>query len=304
MTSCALCRRADPSRRFVKHGRAFLRCRGCGLVWIDPMPSPEDLEGYYERAYDAGAYVGFAEAEEVRRWIARQRLEAIREVARPGRLLDVGCSTGEFLAVCATEAGVEAEGVDISGSAVRRARERGLRAHAARVEDFEPSGAYQTITAFDVLEHLPDPNAFLARLHGWLAPGGILALALPDVSSAWARWLMGRHWFYYCPDEHLFYYDPRTVSRLLESSGFSVVRVERAYKPLSLGYAARALTRFNRVLGGVARAAVGILPRSLASRPWKFYIGEMLVVARRSEASPDAPPGWEPAVKQAAGSSP
>lgn len=304
MTSCLLCRRPDPSPLFAKQGRTFLRCRGCGLVWIDPLPSPEDLEGYYGRAYDEGSYAVFAHAEEIRGWIARHRLEAIREVVGPGRLLDVGCSTGEFLAACADEEGVEAEGVDVSASAIRRARDRGLRAHAVRVEDFEPAGPYQTVTAFDVLEHLLDPHAFLVRLHGWLVPGGTLALTLPDVSSAWARWLMGRHWFYFCPNEHLFYYDPRTVSRLLESSGFSVVRVVRAYKPLSLGYAALSLSLFNHVLGALARAAVAVLPRSVASRPWKLYIGEMLVVARRSEASADASPRRELAVNPAAGSSP
>ena len=93
---------------------------------------------------------------------------------------------------------------------------------------------------------------------------------------------MGRHWFYFWPDEHLFYYDPKTISRLLEVHGFSVVRVERAHKLLSLRYAAGALTVFNRMLGGLARSAVRVLPGSLSSRPWKFYIGEMLVVARRA----------------------
>jgi 2-polyprenyl-3-methyl-5-hydroxy-6-metoxy-1,4-benzoquinol methylase len=286
MTRCSLCRRTNPKALFRKQGRTFLRCRGCGLVWIDPMPSPEESRRYYDRAYEDGAYVPFAEAEEVRGWIARYRLEAIRKLAPPGRWLDVGCSTGDFLAACGVEQGVQAEGIDLSAPAIRRARERGLHAHAARVEDFEPSEPYHTITAFDVLEHVIDPLGFLTRLRGWLAPGGTLALTLPDVSSAWARWLMGRHWFYYWPDEHLFYYDPHTVSRLLESAGFSVLRVERAYKPLSLGYAALALTHFNRTLGGVARATVGMLPRALASRPWKLYIGEMFVVAERLESSP------------------
>jgi hypothetical protein len=137
------------------------------------------------------------------------------------------------------------------------------------------------VTAFDVLEHVRDPHAFLSRLHGWMVPGGVLALTLPDVSSIWARWLMGRHWFYYWPDDHLFYYDPRTVSRLLEDRGFSVLRVERAYKPLSLRYAARALKAFNGLVGGIAERTVGVLPRPLASRPWRLYIGEMLVLARQ-----------------------
>jgi SAM-dependent methyltransferase len=253
------------------------------------MPTPEQSERYYAHAYDHGSYVSFADAEEVRGWISRHRLDEISGVARPGRWLDVGCSTGDFLAACAAEPGVEAEGIDISEKAARRAQERGLRAHQSRVEEFEPRAPYDTVTAFDVLEHVRDPHAFLSHLHGWMVPEGVLALTLPDVSSLWARWLMGRHWFYYWPDDHLFYYDPRTVSRLLEDRGFSVIRVERAYKPLSLRYAARALTAFNGVAGALAQRAVGVLPRSFASRPWRLYIGEMLVVARRRDAPPGAP---------------
>lgn len=278
---CSLCQRTDPEYLFTKLGRRFLRCRECGLVWIDPLPGPEELARFYAHAYEEGSYVSFVEAEEVRRWISEYRLKEVRPLARPGRWLDVGCSSGDFLAACAAHEGLDASGIEISPAAVRQAQERGLRAQVARVEEFEPEAPYDNITAFDVLEHMIDPHDFLARLHRWLNPGGTLALTLPDVSSSWARWLMGRHWFYYWPDEHLFYYDPHTVGRLLESKGFAVQRVGRAYKPLSLRYAAVALASFNRVLGRIALAMVKLLPNSLASRPWKLYIGEMFVVARR-----------------------
>ena len=93
---------------------------------------------------------------------------------------------------------------------------------------------------------------------------------------------MRRHWFYYWPDEHLFYFDPKTIERLLTEEGFEVEKVTRAYKPLSLEYSARNLEVFNRTLGRIARAAVRVLPRGVRERPFRLYVGEMLILARRT----------------------
>jgi len=279
--TCALCGGDQSRLRFAKQGRDFLECSRCGLVWIDPLPTPAEVETRYRTAYSTGEYASFASAQGTRDLISEHRLEAIRDRARPGRWLDVGCATGSFVAAAVAE-GHAAEGLDISREAVEIARENGLVAHHGRVEDFEPTQPYDTITAFDVLEHAIDPRAFVKRLHGWLVPGGNLILSLPDVGSIYPRLLMGRHWFYYWPDEHLFYFDRKTIRRLLEEEGFEVKRITRAHKPLSPAYAARNLEAFNAGLGRVARGLVGLLPAALRERPLRLYVGEMLVVARRA----------------------
>lgn len=251
------------------------------------MPTADEIEQRYRTAYSQGEYAAFADASDTRDLIADHRLDRVRSVARPGRWLDVGCSTGSFVAA-AVAAGFVAEGLDISREAVERARAHGLVAHHGRVETFEPTRPYDAVTAFDVLEHSREPRAFLARVRDWLLPGGHLILTVPDVRSIYPRLLMGRHWFYYWPDEHLFYFDSKTVTRLLAEEGFQVVRIARAHKPLTLEYSARNLEAFNGTLGRIARSLVGILPRRLATHPFRLYLGEMLVVARRSPGA-DAP---------------
>jgi 2-polyprenyl-3-methyl-5-hydroxy-6-metoxy-1,4-benzoquinol methylase len=277
-----LCGGGETRRRFAKQGRDFLECRGCGLVWIDPMPTPEDRRQRYAASYREGNYKTFAAADEIRRLIATHRLDELLPLARAGRWLDVGCATGSFVAL-ARDAGNQAEGIDISPEAVARARERGITAHCVPVDDFEPERRYETVTAFDLIEHLLEPRAFVARLRDWIVPGGTLALALPDLRSIYPRVLMRRHWFYYWPDDHLFYFGADTIARLLREEGFAVEEIRRAYKPLTLRYTATALEMFNPVLGRLARAATRALPRGFAERPWKLYLGEMLVVARRAE---------------------
>jgi SAM-dependent methyltransferase len=272
---------------FEKQRREFLECEACGLVWIDPLPTREEVEARYRTAYSSGEYAAFAKAHETRDLISDHRLARVLEVAKPGRWLDVGCSTGSFVAA-ALRAGCAAEGLDISREAVEIARDNGLIAHHGRVEDFEPTLPYDTITAFDVLEHSTAPRAFVKRLRGWLRPGGHLVLTLPDVHSIYPKLLMGRHWFYYWPDEHLFYFDPDTVTRLLSEEGFSVKRVQRAYKPLTLDYAARNLENFNGGLGRFAQGLVALLPGRWATSPLSLYLGEMFVVAR-AVATPSPP---------------
>ena len=275
---CALCRGLDRRVLFQKRARHLVRCAGCGLVWVDPLPTREELATYYERSYREGSYAMFDAARDVRRSIAAARFRRIDPRARGGRWLDVGCSTGDFVEIVAAH-GIRAEGIELSEAAVREARSRGLTVHHGSLEAFEPPHTYETITAFDVIEHLLDPRAFVERLRRWLAPGGTLVMTLPNRASVYPRLLMGRHWFYYAPEEHLFYFTPQTIGRLLEDVGFAGIRVGRAYKTLRLDYAAEALRHFNERLGRIAQALVSRMPRLVSSRPFSVYLGEMRVVA-------------------------
>jgi SAM-dependent methyltransferase len=276
--ACLVCRGTRARVLFRKGGKDFVRCEACGLVWLDPMPTAAEVAAYYEQSYRDGIYEPYAAAETIRRLIAQHRLAAIRPHVRPGRWLDVGAATGHFVEA-AVLAGMTAEGCELSGRAVESARARGLTMHHAAVEDFTPEAAYDTITAFDVLEHLREPRAFLDHLRRWLAPGGTLAMTLPDVSSIYPR-LMGRHWFYYAPSDHLHYFDPRTIARLLGEHGFGRTDVTRAYKPLTLGYIALQLQQFTPALGRVAGLLVRAVPGTLRGRPLRCYVGEMMVIAR------------------------
>jgi 2-polyprenyl-3-methyl-5-hydroxy-6-metoxy-1,4-benzoquinol methylase len=278
---CILCGEERTEKLFEKGGKDFVRCRACGLVRLDPLPSVADIAAHYQEAYDGGSYTAFAAAEEIRRLIAEHRLARVRAVAPPGRWLDVGCSTGQFIEAAA-RAGMDAQGIDVSPGAVRLACERGLRAEVARVEDFAPDGPFQAITAFDVIEHSRDPGAFVDRLREWLVPGGKLILTLPDVSSIYPRLLMRRHWFYYAPNDHLFYFDPNTIRALLDSHGFQVKSIERAYKPLTAAYVVAQLEHFNPMLGAPARLGSRVLGEKLLQRPMPLYVGEMHVVGERA----------------------
>ncbi len=275
---CPLCDGTESLPLFEKKGYSFRRCRGCGLVRIHPIPAPLALSEVYERSYREGLYAVFASDREVRLAAARARLHQVRRFAPPGPWLDVGCSTGAFLEA-ATEAGIEIEGIEWSAAAVAEARRRGLRATRAAAERFEPARRYAFVTAFDLLEHLADPNAWLARARTWLAEGGRLAITVPDIGSAPAR-LMGRHWYYYAPPEHVTYFDRRTALGLLARHGLVPVAIERATKPFTVDYALRQLEAFNPLLHRIARGAARLVPAPLRTRSLALPVGELLIVTR------------------------
>jgi predicted TPR repeat methyltransferase len=241
----------------------------------------EELQRHHDASYAAGTYAVYAAAEHIRAAIARHRLATVRALAPDGPWLDVGCSTGSFMAE-ARRVGITIEGLEMSASAVEQARAQGLAAHHGVVETFVPRQRYAMITAFDLVEHLRDPVGFVRTAASWLSPGGVLAIAVPNIASLAAR-MMRRHWYYYAVPDHLHYFTPSTVRRLLALARLDEITVRPASKPLTLEYAALALTQFNPRLGRLARGVVGCCPRSLRSYLWPLRIGEMTVTARVAE---------------------
>ncbi len=277
-SACALCGAHDLRPLFAKRGWTFVRCTGCGLVALRPLPSPAEHERYTETSYTHGAYAVFTTADTIRTAIATHRLGIVCRLAPPGPWLDVGCSSGAFVAA-ACGAGIDVEGLERSTAAVVRAQSRGLPVHQGTIESFAPTRRYAAITAFDLIEHLCDPVTFVRHATHWLAPGGSLVVTVPNIDSLTAR-LMRRHWFYYAPPEHVHYFRPATLRHLLETGGLRDIVVQPAVKPLSLEYAALALAQFNARLGAVARLAVRALPRALRARLLPIRVGELLATAR------------------------
>jgi 2-polyprenyl-3-methyl-5-hydroxy-6-metoxy-1,4-benzoquinol methylase len=289
--ACRLCGSRASTRLFEKHGWAFVRCGRCGLVSLDPLPSAAEIAAHHEQSYARGEYAVFAAADEIRRGIARDRFERARRLAPPGPWLDVGCSTGAFVATAA-ERGVDAEGLEISSVAVARARANGLNVHEGAVEDFVPTRRYAVITAFDVVEHLREPLAFVRRVGTWLQPDGVLVLAVPNIDSFAAR-ILARHWFYYAPPDHIHYFTPATLRRLLAEGGLDLLDVRPVYKPLTMDYAAEQLAHLTPALAPVARTVARILPRRLGAYAWPLPLGEILASARRSHADARTAAGGE-----------
>jgi SAM-dependent methyltransferase len=258
-------------------GYDFVRCGSCSLIRLDPVPDEKALAEVYESSYDGGAYATFGAEYDIRLAHAEARVKIVAPHAPEGPWLDVGCSTGAFLDAVSRR-GIDIDGIDVSASAVEVAQKRGFSAFHAAAETFQPERRYSYITGFDVLEHVVDPGAFLDRLHGWLAPGGRIALTVPDIKSVHAR-VMGRHWYYYCPPLHITYFNRETATKLMENHQFWPIAIANAPKVMTIDYITSQLGYFNPWIHRAVAVATRLVPSSLRQRELPIPTGEILVVA-------------------------
>ncbi|MEO6600809.1 MAG: class I SAM-dependent methyltransferase [Polyangiaceae bacterium] len=256
----------------------IVRCRACGLVQQSPRDDLATLNAVYGSLSD-----GVYDSEDKNRdRDAKAHLDLVLSQQKPpARLLDVGCSTGTF-AARAQQAGFEAAGIDASHWAIERAKARrsGADFRSGTLESAAfPERSFQVVTLFDVLEHVHSPNEALAHIHRWLSPGGLLVMSLPNASS-WVAKAMGKRWVLLLR-EHLWYFSPATVGRLLERAGFQLVKTRPKWVSFSLGNIA---TRAAQYPGPLAGPTAMLAKSALLRRaPARFPMGEMDVVARRAE---------------------
>jgi 2-polyprenyl-3-methyl-5-hydroxy-6-metoxy-1,4-benzoquinol methylase len=208
----------------------------------------------------------------------RRRLALIRRHAAAGRLLDLGAACG-FMLEAALEAGFDPWGVEFSEPAIQLAAET-VRGRITRgdVNDLAP-GAFDVLTAFDIIEHQLDPAATLRRWSERVAPGGLLVLTTPDAGSVF-RLVMGRRWPMLQPLQHTVLFSRAALSRLLEEAGFEVLEVRGAEKVMTPAYLAGQLEPYFPRLSRALLRLGGALPR-LAGMAIPFRIGEFLVMARK-----------------------
>jgi SAM-dependent methyltransferase len=246
---CPICASPDAELRYRLSHFEVLRCRGCALVYIWPRPSEDEIRAMFSSLYATGEsslpelrdYYGFCFddvpsnplVQTYERWL--DALEAVRE---PGRLLDVGCGTGLFLAV-ARRRGWKPFGIDDCADATRHAREHfGLEVCDGEFADFASGDRrFDAITGWDILEHSRAPIELLQAIRRCLAPGGVVGLATPNqrsildvVAGSFYRLTAGRltaplEKFYI--DQHFVYFTEETLSQALGRAGLSVVESRR-----------------------------------------------------------------------------
>lgn len=200
----------------------MIRCDSCGLVRVHPLPSDEELAALYFGDYYGRSRDEVGTAGRMYRWFLEGRCRRIHGKRAAGRLLDVGCGSGEFL-IGMQRLGWEVSGVE-SSHAARESLPAELRARVfQRIEDVT-TGPFDVITLWHVLEHLRSPDRDLAGCRALLKEGGLLYVAVPNFASWEAR--LGRdRWFHLDVPRHLYHFGPATLTALLQQAGFRVQRV-------------------------------------------------------------------------------
>lgn len=202
----------------------FVQCSQCGLIFQNPRPDRAEMEAHYPQSYEVFAAKGHNRSSFFYRYGWKKRCELITRHKKSGRLLDLGCANGSFLEWMKQTSGAwELYGIEPAKSAAQKAANAGFNVFEGVLEDAHyPDGYFDVITAWDVLEHLADPQKALWELYRTLKVDGLLVLRFPDADSLDAR-IFGKYWAGIDAPRHLYVFSGSTIARLLEKMGFSIL---------------------------------------------------------------------------------
>jgi SAM-dependent methyltransferase len=213
---------------------SYYLCADCECLSIHPLPADRLAEIYPPTYYsfasgsDAG---GTGLAGRVKGWFDLRGYRRAVELLRTDRpaILDVGGGTGEISSAFVRRGGAaRALVVDPDPASIEAARRRGLSGFAGTIEQFEADGRFDLVLMLNLIEHVADPEAVLAKASRLLAPGGLVWLQTPNFRALDGRLFRHRNWAgYHCP-RHWALFSETGLRRLLTRAGLEPLRFERS----------------------------------------------------------------------------
>ena len=207
----------------------IVRCNLCGLVRSNPIIDQETLKNLYLQS----ALTYTRDIPNLRRTYARylHKLEKYKTLKEC--FLEIGCGNGFLLEEALSQGYRNVLGVEPSESAVEGANPA-LRSRIYN-DVMRPgllSARVDTIGMFQVFDHIPNPNEFLATCSEVLIPGGLILCFNHNVEAASARILGEKSPI--IDIEHTYLYSPNTIRKLFQKNGFKVLEVGSARNYTSL----------------------------------------------------------------------
>ncbi len=209
----------------------YYRCPKCDTVYINPRPTPELLEDYYKNSehYRYWASKIFPQTEKKRKaQIFTPRARKVVEIAQRykvrGYLLDIGAGYGTFCQSIRSRRYFRViSAVEPNPELAQICRENGILTNHRPIEESLLKNCVNCITAFELIEHLYSPQDFIKKCYEILTKNGLLILTCPNVQGFDIA-VLKENSDQFNP-EHLNYFNPKSLSLLLENNGFEVLEI-------------------------------------------------------------------------------
>lgn len=220
---------------YLVSGKEFplIRCTECGFLFTDQAPLPEELGGYYKST----EYVSHQDEQRgfinriyrfIRRIMLSQKGRWVKQSMQgyfPKTMLEVGAGIGYF-ARYMQQKGVIISAIEQDEQARFQAEQRLGKVLYPYLSDLPteevPTGGFDLIALWHVLEHIPDFSSHLQSFRQLLSDRGRLILALPNPNSFDAQYY-GSHWAAYDVPRHLWHFSPQSVTSLARRFGWKVI---------------------------------------------------------------------------------
>jgi 2-polyprenyl-3-methyl-5-hydroxy-6-metoxy-1,4-benzoquinol methylase len=230
--NCPACESAAARPLYDKFGFSYVECEACRTMYTNPRP-PAEVLGWFYQGSENYAYWNqyiFPASEAVRRErIMVPRVDQVLALCEkfgiaPQSLLEVGAGFGSFCEELKSRNVFErVAAIEPTPNLAATCRAKGIETIELPIEQVEFSAAdrFDVVVSFEVVEHLFCPRDFVAHIGRVLRPGGLLILSCPngqgfDVQTLKAVSDTVDH-------EHLNYFNPASLSGLLERTGYEVI---------------------------------------------------------------------------------
>jgi len=217
---CILCSEKEHKFLFNKDGFDVVKCHKCGLVYVNPRLSLNELKEFYDESYHQ-----FQLEDSLKNLKNEKIIQIISDlIGTGGKFLDIGCSTGHFLNTAKEY--FDVLGIELAEWSANFARKTyNIEILNSTLENCHlQSSSFDVVTFFEVIEHLHDPLTFLKEVNRILKPDGILALSTGNVNSLEAK-IRGEKWYYFAPKFHLYYFSIKTIKEILNQTGFRIIKI-------------------------------------------------------------------------------
>lgn len=231
--NCPICQVNDTKPYGLFGYRGIVQCRACGLIYVNPQVELSNTRTYFQTEY-------VRDAQFLDRELGAWRLETWEREARmitkrkpPGRILDVGCSGGDFMSILAALKW-DCYGVEPSQISLDRARRRGFHVYEGLLSEiaFPQNEVFDVVTYLDAFPFSATPGEDLETLYRLLKSDGLLLIEIPGLAYRMIRNIgpvsliqYGR-WSHLSPDSrHLFYFSTPTLAKLLRQHGFEIQQI-------------------------------------------------------------------------------
>jgi 2-polyprenyl-3-methyl-5-hydroxy-6-metoxy-1,4-benzoquinol methylase len=243
-------------------GLLIVRCARCGMAFVYPQPSTDELSRFYKSGYFGGNsdfHRGTDYFEQRQKGIEAGKLTGASLLANLDlmglRVVEIGAADGALLAWCKSRGAADAIGIEFSEEAAAWGRAQyGLTMICSTLdENAFPAGSVDLVIAIDLIEHLQNPKSLMASCARWLVSGGRLAILCPN-GSAISFW--GKRWIGVQENmEHLTYLTRRQFVGWAKEFQFVLERHSYEGCPLRRAQYQSAGSRTHRILREPHRAA-------------------------------------------------
>ena len=287
LEECIVC--SDRQYSMFSKGRfGYSRCCSCGLVTTNPIPSAQEIENHYRQKLQSGNYQLYLKDPSKYDRVYSGFVDKVKSVlALEGQnllgqdILDIGCFAGGLLDLFRNE-GANVFGIELQKEAVEIASQKlpGCIYQADLHSDQFPQGPFDIITLTGVIEHVIEPLGLVSRIFELLKPGGMTMIQTPNSGSLFAK-LMGRHWPPYASVEHIYLFTKESLTRVLSDTGFEKIETSKHWKWLPSSYIYQNLENFGPEWQPICGPIYQILPERIKELPLPFYVGEIIITAKK-----------------------